>query len=344
MSGPREHRRALARVPHIRICLNSACGFACSYCKPGGETTHISREKLGIPQVAALSAGVVNRFGLEKAVLTGGDPLLRRDLGAVIEEMRAQGVPRIEMNTKGLQLRRAVGNGSLCGLDQTIVNIDSLQRERYWRIAGRDRLDKVLDGLEALAEAGLPFRINFVVMRENFEEIPAMLDLATRLGVDLKLHELLGFRVPDDNHFSREYIDVFEALAEVGLGDLGEKSIVWTNGGLGVPMHAYSVTENTKLLVFHSRSGAHFGDRCRGCPLFPCQEGLYGIKITHDGWAKFCWARDDIKVDLREQLEAEDVEGLADALEPLFSQYSQSEFREDDLAPPIARNLIPARA
>jgi cyclic pyranopterin phosphate synthase len=251
----------------------------------------------------------------------------------VVETMRARGMEGIEMNTKGLQLCRAVERGTLRDLDLTIVNIDSLQRERYWRISGRDRLDKVLDGLEALSAAGLPFRINFVVMRENFEEIPAMLDLAKRLRVDLKLHELLGFRVPDEDHFSREYIDVFEALAAVGLEDPGERSIVWTSGGLGVPMHSYAIAERTNLLVFHSRGGAQFGDLCRGCPLFPCQEGLYGIKITHDGWAKYCWARDDIRVDLRSQLAAEDVDGLAEALKPLFRQYSEAEFVAKDLAP-----------
>lgn len=336
MSGSAERSRERARVPHIRVCLNSACGFACSYCKPGGETTHISRERLAIPQIAALTEAAVERFGVEKTVLTGGDPLLRRDLGAVVEEMRARGMARIEMNTKGLQLCRAVERGALRDLDLTIVNIDSLQRERYWRISGRDRLDKVLDGVGALSAAGLPFRINFVVMRENFEEIPAMLDLAKRLGVDLKLHELLGFRVPDEDHFSREYIDVFEALAAVGLDDPGERSIVWTSGGLGVPMHCYAITQRTNLLVFHSRGGAQFGDLCRGCPLFPCQEGLYGIKITHDGWAKYCWARDDIRVDLRSQLAAEDVDGLAEALEPLFRQYSEAEFIAKDLAPVLA--------
>lgn len=171
-----------------------------------------------------------------------------------------------------------------------------------------------------------------------------MLELAERLGVDLKLHELLGFRVPDDDHFSEEYIDVFEALAAVGLEQLPEKSIVWTDGGLGVPMHSYPIAARTNLLVFHSRGGAHFGDLCRGCPLFPCQEGLYGIKITHDGWAKYCWARDDIRVDLRQQLAAEDVDGLADALQPLFVQYSESEFLEEDLAPPaVAHDLVSGR-
>lgn len=320
----------------MRICLNSACGFACTYCKPGGETTHISREKLAVPQVAALTAALVDRLGVERAVLTGGDPLLRRDLADVVAAMRSRGIPSIEMNTKGLQLCRMVEKGALRGLDLTIVNIDSLQRERYRRISGRDRLDKVLAGLDALAAAALPFRINFVVMRENYEEIPAMLDLAVRLGVDLKLHELLAFRVPEDGHFSREYIDVFEALAAVGLDDLGERSIAWTTGGLGVPMHSYSIAERTNLLVFHSRGGAHFGSRCRSCPLFPCQEGLYGVKITHDGFAKYCWARDDMSVDLRGPLAAEDVDGLAEALEPLLRDYSQAEFVADDLAPALA--------
>jgi GTP 3',8-cyclase len=322
-------------VPHVRVCLNSACGFACTYCKPGGETTHISRERLAVPQLEALTKALVGRFGVEKIVLTGGDPLLRRDLADVAAAMRGCGIANLEMNTKGLQLCRAVEKGALRDLDLTIVNIDSLQRERYWRISGRDRLEKVLAGVEALSQAHLPFRLNFVVMRENYEEIPAMLDLAERLKVDLKLHELLGFRVPDDDHFSREYIDVFEALAAVGLDDLGEKSIVWTSGGLGVPMHSYRVTDHTNLLVFHSRGGAHFGDRCRGCPLFPCQEGLYGVKITHQGLAKYCWARDDIYVDLRGQLEAEDVEGLGDALEPLFAQYGGAGFVADDLAPAL---------
>jgi GTP 3',8-cyclase len=325
-----------ARVPHVRVCLNSACGFACTYCKPGGETTHISREKLAVPQLVALSTALVERFGVEKVVLTGGDPLLRKDLAEVVAAMRSCGVPSLEMNTKGLQLRRAVEKDALRGLDLTIVNVDSLQRERYWRISGRDRLDKVLAGVEALAEAALPFRLNFVVMRENFEEIPAMLDLAVRLGVDLKLHELLGFRVPEDEYFSREYIDVFEALAAVGLGDLGERSIVWTSGGLGVPMHSYSVADRTNLLVFHSRGGAHFGSRCQGCPLFPCQEGLYGIKITHEGLAKYCWARDDILVDLRDPLAAADVKGIGEALEPLFAQYQGARFVAEDLAPVLA--------
>lgn len=323
-------------MPHVRICLNSACGFACSYCKPGGETTHISRERLGLPQIAALTSALVDRFGVEKVVLTGGDPLLRRDLADVVETIRSRGIAMIEMNTKGLQLTQKVRKGELKDIDLTIVNIDSLQRERYRRISGRDRLDKVLAGLDALAEAGLPFRINFVVMRENFEEIPAMLDLAIRYGVDLKLHELLGFRVPEEDHFSREYIDVFEALATVGLADPGEKSIAWTTGGLGVPIHRYAITDETNLLVFHSRGGAHFGSLCGSCPLFPCQEGLYGVKITHQGLAKYCWARDDLSVDLRESLAAEDVDGLAKALGPLLAEYSRAEFTADDLAPALA--------
>jgi GTP 3',8-cyclase len=324
---------AQRRVPHIRLCLNSACGFTCTYCKPGGETTHISRERLALPQIATLTTALVDRFGLRKVVLTGGDPLLRRDLGEVVETVRSCGIDAVEMNTKGLQLCRAVEKGALRDLDLTIVNIDSLQRDRYWRIAGRDCLDKVLAGLDALARAEHPFRINFVVMRENFEEIPAMLELAIRYRVDLKLHELLEFRVPESGHFSDQYIDVFEALDAVGVERPGKKSIAWTTGGLGVPMHRYAITDDTNLLVFHSREGAHFGDRCQGCPLHPCQEGLYGIKITHDGFAKYCWARDDISVDLRSQLAAEDADGLADAIEPLFAEYAGAEFVARDLAP-----------
>ena len=176
----------------LRISVTDRCSLRCTYCMPEDGVPWLPRTTmLSTPEIVRL-AGIAVEMGIEEIRLTGGEPLLRRDLTDVVAGLAAlDRSPEISMTTNGIGLSRIAQDLRAAGLTRVNVSIDTLDRETFIALAKRDRLADTLAGIEASAAAGLvPVKLNTVLMRGvNDSEAPDLLAFALEHGYQLRFIE-----------------------------------------------------------------------------------------------------------------------------------------------------------
>jgi MoaA/NifB/PqqE/SkfB family radical SAM enzyme len=174
----RRGRPTLASVNLLNRC-NQACPMCAVHAGPD--------EELPLPRLRALLPAL-RRGGIRIVELSGGEPFLRRDLPELVATVDSSGL-LFTFNTNATAVSEAglEALGRARGLLQVAVSLDSLDRERYRRLRGRDLLPQALDGLERLRHAGLPapVKLNVAVSRHNVTELPALLAFAAGRGLHL---------------------------------------------------------------------------------------------------------------------------------------------------------------
>ena len=152
----------------LRVSLTDRCNLRCAYCMPAEGLDWLLRpELLTDDEVARLVRIGVELLGITEIRFTGGEPLLRRGLpGIVARAATLRPRPEISVTTNGIGLDRLAGPLYAAGLDRVNVSLDTLRPDVFKTLARRDRLDDVLRGLAAAADAGLtPVKVNTVLMR-----------------------------------------------------------------------------------------------------------------------------------------------------------------------------------
>lgn len=167
------HGRAIGDV---RISVTDRCNFRCQYCMPAEGLPWLERaDILSFEEIERL-VRILAAMGVAKVRVTGGEPLVRRDLPTLIAMLRAvDGVEEIALTTNGYLLDRHAADLLAAGVDRFNVSIDSLQKDRFYELTRRDALPQVLAGLERLAEfpAAHPIKVNAVAIR-GFTEVEAL--------------------------------------------------------------------------------------------------------------------------------------------------------------------------
>ncbi|MCY9089952.1 GTP 3',8-cyclase MoaA [Bacillus mojavensis] len=156
----------------LRISVTDRCNFRCTYCMPaelfGPDYPFLKKEELlSFEELERLATLFVTRFGVEKIRLTGGEPLMRKDMPELIKKLaRIPGLRDIAMTTNGSLLPVYAEKLKEAGLKRVTISLDSLEDERFKLINGRGvSVSKVLEGIEAAKQAGLGVKINMVVQR-----------------------------------------------------------------------------------------------------------------------------------------------------------------------------------
>ncbi|TCP56569.1 cyclic pyranopterin phosphate synthase [Tamaricihabitans halophyticus] len=177
----------------LRVSLTDRCNLRCTYCMPAEGLDWMPEDTtLGDAELLRLLRIAVERLGITDIRLTGGEPLLRKGLAELIEEMASfQPRPRISLTTNAIGLANRADRLADAGLNRVNVSLDTLRPERFIEIARRDRLRHVLDGLRAARSAGLnPVKINAVLLRGiNDDEAVPMLRFAVEHGYHLRFIE-----------------------------------------------------------------------------------------------------------------------------------------------------------
>jgi GTP 3',8-cyclase len=177
----------------LRVSLTDRCNLRCAYCMPPEGLDWLPRaDQLTDDEVVRLVRIGVERLGIREVRFTGGEPLLRRGLAAIVArtaELRPR--PEISLTTNAIGLTRSVAVLRAAGLDRINVSLDTLRPETFRKLARRDRLPDVLDGLAAAAEAGLrPVKVNAVLMRDlNDDEAVPLLRYCLEHGYELRFIE-----------------------------------------------------------------------------------------------------------------------------------------------------------
>ena len=180
-------------ITYLRVSVTDRCNLRCQYCMPE-ETKFLERDDLLKFEEIAGVAGVLVRHGVRKVRLTGGEPLLRRDLPRLVALLKAlPDAPEVVLTTNGMLLERHAQALRAAGLDRLNVSLDTLRPDRFRLIARRPGLEAVLAGLDAAQDAGFErTKLNTVVMGGlNDDEIPELLAFAARRGLEQRFIEFM---------------------------------------------------------------------------------------------------------------------------------------------------------
>ena len=288
------------RITYLRLSVTDRCDLRCAYCMPERMTFLPRKDVLTLEELHDLALGFIDR-GITRIRLTGGEPLVRRDM---MDLMRAlgrkvgDGLDELTMTTNGTRLAEFADDIAASGVKRINVSLDTLDRGTFASLAHRDSLPQVLDGLRAAKEAGLKVKLNTVALKGvNEEEIPQVIAWAHGQGFDSTLIEVMPLGEVEEDRFDHY-------LPLVTVRDSLERR--WTltpsNHRTGGPARYFDVAETGGRLGLITPLTNNF---CEGCNR---------IRVTATGQLYACLGGNE-RVDLREALRSDDPQGrLAEAL------------------------------
>jgi cyclic pyranopterin phosphate synthase len=242
-------------VKDLRISVTDRCNFRCTYCMPQDEYEWINKKEILTFEEITRLANLFVGLGVEKIRLTGGEPLVRKDLDQLVAKLSA--IPRLEdlcLTTNGSLLAEQIEALKAAGLKRVNVSIDTLDNEKFKRMTKRGDLAKVLEGIFAAKKHGLkPIKLNAVVERSvNDDDIIPLVEFCREHGFAMRFIEYMD--VGNANNWTSDKLvskkEILEAigarypLREIGRDQGSAPSVDYEfvdgNGDIGV---IASVTE-----------------------------------------------------------------------------------------------------
>jgi cyclic pyranopterin phosphate synthase len=185
----------------LRISVTDRCNFRCRYCMPPEGLPWLPKEEILSFEELARVAGILVESGVRSIKVTGGEPLMRRDVHILVRMLRDLGDDLdLSVTTNGYLLAGQAGRLKNAGLDRVTVSCDSLVRHRFAEMTLRDALEDVMRGLKVSAELGLtPVKINTVVIKNhNEDEAVAFANLARETGYEVRFIEYMPLDAQDE--------------------------------------------------------------------------------------------------------------------------------------------------
>ncbi|HBC97396.1 MAG TPA: GTP 3',8-cyclase MoaA [Clostridium sp.] len=181
-------------INYLRVSVTDLCNLRCMYCMPEGGITKIRHsEILRLEEIYELVKIFVS-LGIKKIRITGGEPLIRRGIVKLIQNIGSlSGIEDFAMTTNGMLLEKYAGNLKDAGLDRVNVSLDTLDRKKYRDITRGGCLKDVLDGIEEARKVGLaPIKLNTVLISGfNDSEIESFVGLTKNEEIDVRFIELM---------------------------------------------------------------------------------------------------------------------------------------------------------
>jgi len=183
-------------IRDLRVSLTDRCNFRCFYCLPHGEPPIAPKEQMLSYEEIEYVCEIFVSLGIEKIRLTGGEPMLRRDIETIIRKLarlKVSGLQDLALTTNGYYLPERAQSLKDAGLDRVTISLDSLKRDVFKRMTGVDVLDKVLAGIAATKEAQLePIKINAVIVRgHNEDEVADFAAFAREYNLKMRFIEFM---------------------------------------------------------------------------------------------------------------------------------------------------------
>lgn len=273
------------RIKYVRISVTDRCDFRCVYCM-SEEMTFLPRDQVLSIEELSLVARAFTELGVEKIRLTGGEPLVRRNIDELVSNIGAlEGLRDFTMTTNGAQLRRYALSLRQSGMQRLNISLDSLNPERFRELTRTGNLEKVIDGIRAAKEAGFErIKLNAVILKgRNDDEILDLVDFARDEGIDISFIE----EMPLGNVSEHSREETFCSSDEV-------RSIIETRYPLlhsaensGGPSRYYRMADSHSRIGFISPHSHNFCDSCNR------------VRVTCEGRLLLCLGNEH-STDLRE--------------------------------------------
>jgi cyclic pyranopterin phosphate synthase len=182
-------------IRDLRVSLTDRCNFRCFYCLPHGEPPIAPKEQMLSYEEMEYVCEIFVSLGIEKIRLTGGEPMLRKDIETIVSKLTKlkPALRDLALTTNGYFLPERAQSLKDAGLDRVTISLDSLKRDIFKRMTGVDVLDKVLAGIAAAKKAGLePIKINAVIVRgHNEDEVAEFAAFAREHDVKMRFIEFM---------------------------------------------------------------------------------------------------------------------------------------------------------
>lgn len=205
----------------LRITLTNRCNVNCVYCHHDGMVS--SKQEMTANELYTICK-IAKNLGVKKIRLSGGEPLIRKDIVEIVEKIASLDFKDISMTTNGTMLEEYAQGLKDAGLDRVNVSLDTLNRETYEFITRKDYLESAKAGILKAVEVGLyPVKINMVIMKDiNQNEVKDMFRFCKENDIVLQLIELIESENCDDDKFSAEYHYKLDMIEE-RLADIADE-------------------------------------------------------------------------------------------------------------------------
>ncbi len=176
-------------ITYLRVSVTDRCNLRCLYCMPAEGIRLLEHGEILSYEQIALVVQAAARLGFRKVRLTGGEPLVRRDVARLVSLLRPiPGIETLAMTTNGTLLAPLAADLKTRGLDSVNISLDTLDPARYRELTRGGKLEEALEGIRAALAAGLPVKLNMVVLEETTpEEQDRMRRFAAGIGARIQL-------------------------------------------------------------------------------------------------------------------------------------------------------------
>ena len=287
-------------ITYLRLSVTDRCDLRCAYCMPERMTFLPKAEVLSLEELRALALGFIAR-GVRKVRLTGGEPLVRRD---VIELVRAlgreigDGLDELTLTTNGMRLAEFAPALADAGVRRVNVSLDTRDRALFARLARRDGLPNVLAGIAAAKAVGLTVKLNTVALKGlNQRELPSLIEWAHGEGHAITLIEVMPLGEVEGDRFDH-YLPLSEVRAELDA----RWTLTPSAHRSGGPARYFDIAETGGRLGLITPLTENF---CEGCNR---------VRVTATGQLFLCLGG-EANVDLRAALRSGEAGALDAAMD-----------------------------
>jgi cyclic pyranopterin phosphate synthase len=269
-------------ITNLRISVTQRCNLACFYCHKEGQT--FTAEEMSLEEINKIF-DIAKQCGIEYVKITGGEPLVREDIIDIVAEANKR-FKDVSMTTNGLLLKEKGKDLAEAGLHRVNVSLDTLDPQTYKKLTGVDRLDEVIEGLQAAKGAGIdPIKINMTLIKEyNDSELENVLRFCGENDLILQIIEFVAKKEDVRSKFYDEH--------HVDLGPVDEhlsKMAVYSRSRSMQKRRRYRIPINGREARVEVVKPMHNTEFCKNCSR---------LRVTSNGSLKPCLLNREGLVDI----------------------------------------------
>jgi GTP 3',8-cyclase len=286
-------------ITYLRVSVTDRCDFRCVYCMSEDMTFLPKKDLLTLEELDRLCSAFV-RQGVRKLRITGGEPLVRRDIMTLFanlsRHLQSGALEELTLTTNGSQLARYAADLAACGVKRINVSLDTLDPDKFKAITRRGDLGVVLKGVEAAQKAGIAVKVNAVALKGvNEDEVERMIDWAHAGGMDMTFIEVMPMGDIEPDRFD-QYWPLKQLRARL-METYTLEDIPYRTGG---PARYVRVKETGGRIGFITPLTHNFCESCNR------------VRVTCTGTLYMCLGQEDA-ADLRAPLRASESDEPLDA-------------------------------
>jgi cyclic pyranopterin phosphate synthase len=282
------------RIDYLRISVTDRCDFRCTYCMSEHMTFLPKRDLLTLEELERMATAFV-RLGVRKLRITGGEPLVRRNILSFFEGMSqhlGNGLDELTLTTNGSQLDRFAGPLAQAGVRRVNVSLDTLDPAKFAEVTRWGKLDKVLRGIQAAQDAGIRVKVNAVALKGfNENELFDLVAWARRTDLDLTFIEVMPMGDMGDGTDGTLRLDQYWPLKDLRARLAERYTLTELDHRTGGPARYVRLDETGQQIGFITPLTHNFCESCNR------------VRLTCTGQLYMCLGQEDM-VDLRAPLRA----------------------------------------